>query len=76
VLVIKATARIERPGGKPVVAYVLRGAGVLDNGRAYPVKERSLAVINRGPAVTARAEGGPLSLLVFEPEAPPKTDAP
>jgi hypothetical protein len=76
VLAIKSTARIEHPAGKPVVTYVLRGAGVLDNGHAYPVKERHLAVINRGPAVTARAEGGPMALLVFEPESPPKTEAP
>jgi mannose-6-phosphate isomerase-like protein (cupin superfamily) len=66
-LFVKTTARVEPHLGRPVFVYVTHGTGVIDDGQAFPVTERSLATIDGGPAVTLRAQGGPLAALVFEP---------
>jgi hypothetical protein len=72
VLLVKGASTIEASPAGPVVGYVLRGKGALDDGDRVPLHERMFIVLRgKKASVPVRAEpGSPLAILRYETTPP------
>lgn len=66
---VKTEGRIEKAKDRPGFLYVLKGSATLDDTNA--VREGFLAMFQGATPITVKAQGGPVALLVFDPENVP-----